>query len=133
MKAVVVVRVALAASVAAIAYLLLVSIGNVSVIGISAVAAAAVSVPVIATGSFFWGPNGVFYRSSRAKINYFVRLPTAVSSGLVVSGVGLVAFAHFTFSPTVGAIGLLALTFALESHLIAREFRADPYSSSTSS
>jgi hypothetical protein len=111
-----------ATSLAAFAYFLLHFFGHLTVIGIAAVGAAAIAVPAIATGSIFWGPNGLVARSRRDKSWRLKPLPAAFMGGLIVFGIGLVAFAHFTVSPMVGSIGFLMLVFALESVLLKREF-----------
>jgi hypothetical protein len=114
------IRLGTALLLAFLAYLLLHFFGHLTVIGI----AAAIAVPAIATGSVFWGPNGLGAMLRRDKSYRLKRLPAAFMGGLVVFGTGLVAIARFTVSPTVGAAGLLMLVFALESVLLRREFES---------
>ncbi|MDZ7652785.1 MAG: hypothetical protein U5L03_09660 [Burkholderiaceae bacterium] len=115
-------RLVVAVLVAAFACLLLHFFGHLTAIGIAAVGAATIAVPAIAIGSVFWGPNGLVARSRRDKSCRLKRLPAAFMGGLVVFGIGLVAFAHFAVSPTVRALGFLMIVFALESVLRKREF-----------
>lgn len=116
------IRLGLALALCAAAAGLIYSVGDRMVLGVAAVAAAVVAVPVLVAGSVLWGPTGLAARFSRQGTYRFKSIPRTIMLAVALIAVGSIPYAHFAFSPTAGFLGFLLLDFAAERRLLTREF-----------
>lgn len=116
------VRLAAVLAICALAASLLYFVGDKTVLGLAAVASATIAVPVMLTGSLLWGPRGLAARVKGQGTYTFKSMPPTLVLGLAFIAVGLIAYAHFAFSPTAGVIGCLLAVFAAERRILKSEF-----------
>lgn len=94
-----------------------------TVLGLAATAAAFVAIPGMLAGSFLWGPTGLAARLNRQGTYRFKSINRSAMFGIIIISIGLIAYAHFAFSPAAGFLGFLMVAFIIEILLLSVEFR----------